>query len=151
MKKLIAILFLTVVTMTTFAQSRTSRIGTTCTGGQLTYAFKAYTTPASTRKIVPNAYSYTVKDTLNASRTDSIVIANAYSGDVLTIIYCNRATADTVTFGAAFAGAAGGYAASGANTSLTSNKLPIPASKTAVITFMFDGQIWREVCHSINL
>ena len=152
MKKLLFLIALVAITFAANAQHSTSRIGATgCTGGALNFYYKAYTTPASTRRITPNSFNYILKDTLNASRTDSIVIVNAYAGDQLTIIYNNRATADTVTFGGSFSGAAGGYPASGANTTLTNNKLPIPASKVATIRFIFDGALWREISHSINL
>jgi hypothetical protein len=134
------------------AQHTTSRIPSAgCTGGQLGYYYKQYTTPATTRRINPNAFEYVLKDTLNSNRTDSIVTVNAYRGDRLTIIYCNRATADTVTFGAVFTGDGTAYPASGASTALSSNRIPIPASKVATIIFVFDGYIWRELSHAISL
>lgn len=154
MKKLIAVLVFCFVAVTgVMAQKTTSRIPLAGgTGGQLTYNYKAYTVPTATaRKIVPNASTTIVRDTLNASRTDSLVTAFAYAGDRLTIIYANRAVISTVTFAGAFAGAAGGFAPSGCVTNLASNQLVIAASKTAVATFIFNGYTWVMLSVSNNI
>ena len=153
MKKLILAFLIAFTAVTVQAQHTTSRIPSTgCTGGQLLYSWKTVATgTATTERITNNAFVTVVHDTLNSNKTDSIVTANAYVGDQLTIVYVNRATADTVTFGALFGGAAGGYPPSGALSSLTSNRIPIPASKVATITFIFNGYIWQELCHAINL
>lgn len=151
MKKILclSLLFCSLVAAT-FAQSTTPRFGIPPggdnTGGSVTYT-TATVTLASTDSIRPNSFNSFYKfATLTGAKALKIKTTSAKRWDRVTLYF----TADTLTAGrvVTFTPTSGGIVREWTTTS--GNTVTVKASKSVVMTFIFDGVTWAEETRSIQ-
>lgn len=133
MKKILGLI--AIVSIAFLGNANAQRFGTTShsdnTGRVLTYVWSHPTSTATSLKVTPNAYHTIVRDTLNSNQSDSVITTSAKDCDLLTYIFVNRATADTVTLST-------GY-------HYVTSTIPIPASKKATISFIYDKTVGKFI------
>lgn len=157
MKKFICLLTCSIMFVgSLMAQHTTPRYGTAAnqnnTYSALNLGLKSYADEASldTIKLIPNNYHtdvfITLTDTVSITFTS---IASSWKGDKMVITINNTAGASHYV---SFVGNADVYSGAtkwGMSASGTAN-MTLASTKTAVITFTFDGAIWNETSRVVQ-